>query len=51
MKEHPWLIAAAFLYAVPVMGVAAHRLVGAVEEWCYCGTILRCVSCCFDMLL
>jgi hypothetical protein len=51
MKGHPWLMAAAFLYAVPVIGVAGYRLVSALEDWCYCCTILRCVSCCFEMLL
>jgi hypothetical protein len=51
MKEHPWLTAAAFLYAVLVIGVAGNRLVGALEEWCYCCTVMRCVSCCYEMLL
>ena len=50
MKEHRWLMAAAILYAVPVIGVAGYRLVGVLEDWCYCCTILRSVSCCFEML-
>jgi hypothetical protein len=39
------------LYAVLVIGVGGHRLVGALEEWCYCCTVMRCVSCCYEMLL
>jgi hypothetical protein len=36
MREHRWLTAAAILYAVTVIRVAGHRLVGALEDWCYC---------------
>ena len=32
MKAHPWLMVATFLYAVPVIGVAGHRLVSALED-------------------
>jgi hypothetical protein len=43
-------ISAHCLYTVPVIGVAGYRLVSALEDWCYCCTILHCVSCCFEML-
>jgi hypothetical protein len=50
MKVHPWLMAATFLYTATVIGLAEHRFVSALEDWCYCCTILRCVSCCSEML-
>jgi hypothetical protein len=50
MKMHPWLIATTFLYAGTVIGVGGYRLLGALADWCYCCTIMGCISCCYAML-
>ena len=51
MKEHLWLTVTAFLYAGAVIGAGGYRLVSVLEDWCYCCTLMRCVSCCYEMLL
>ena len=51
MIAHPRLAVAAILYVGMVIGIGEYRLSSALEDWCYCCTVMRCISCCYEMLL
>ena len=42
-----WLFGGGVLYTGLVFGVVAYD---ALKDWCYCCTVMHCISCCYEML-